>query len=125
MIDHFGLLKRCLETWNRADAEAVAECYSEELDYRDPNVPQGIRTRREFVRYLKLLFRKYPRQEWEPTDVMAHEKPGAFSVCYRYRYANAREDVTGAGMDRIEFDGEKIRLNWVFLNPDRPAKAQL
>lgn len=112
------LLESCLKAWNRADAEGVAAHYAERLDYRDPNVAEGIKTNAKLLRYLKVLFRKWPIQEWTPDEVLAHERPGAFSVCYRFRFGGGKREVRGTGMDRIEFEGGRIRLNWVYLNPE-------
>ncbi len=114
--DYVEILENCLKAWNRSDAETTASFYSENMDYRDPNVPQGIKTRADFARYLRILFKKWPRQEWTVDTVLPHEKPGAFSVCYRFRFANKKREIGGFGMDRIEFEGNAIRLNWVYLN---------
>ena len=116
--DCIKLLEECLAAWNTADAGKVASYYAESLDYRDPNVPQGIAKREDFVRYLRVLFRRWPSQEWKPVEVMPHENPGAFSVAYHYRYANKTREIKGWGMDRIEFEGDKIRLNHVYLNAE-------
>ncbi|MEK7744821.1 MAG: nuclear transport factor 2 family protein [Elusimicrobiota bacterium] len=116
--DYTRLLEDCLGAWNRADAGEVASHYSERLDYRDPNVPEGIKTNADFQRYLRVLFRKWPSQEWSPDEVLSHERPGSFSVCYRFRFGNGKREVRGLGMDRIEFEGDKIRLNWVYLNAE-------
>jgi len=118
VADYTRLLEACLQAWSRADAKEVASYYCDRLDYRDPNGPEGIQTNAEFYRYLRVLFRKWPSQEWIPTEVLAHERPGAFSVCYRFRFGDGKKEVRGVGMDRMEFEGDKIRLNWVYLNAD-------
>ena len=108
----------CLEAWNQSDAELTASFYAEHMDYRDPNTPDGIHSRADFVRYLKILFRKWPRQNWDNYHVMPHEMPACFSVSYRFEFGNDRTTVRGYGIDRIEFVGDKIALNHVYLNAD-------
>lgn len=116
--EYTSLLEACLQAWNRADAEEVASFYAVQLDYRDPNVPEGLKTNAEFARYLRILFRKWPVQEWVPGEVFPHGRPWAFSVCYRFRFGDGKREIKGLGMDRIEFEGSKIRLNWVYLNAE-------
>ena len=60
------ILLNCIIAWNRADPEAVASYYTDVLDYRDPSVPAGITTKEDFIKYLKIMFHYWPRQEWVP-----------------------------------------------------------
>lgn len=117
--DYTRIMTDCLSAWNRADPELVASFYADELDYRDPTVPAGISTRKEFIAYLKLVFSVWPRQNWAPTHVMSHGKEGAFSIEYEFSIANDAATIRGSGMDRMEFTGGKISLNHVYLNADR------
>ena len=111
-------MKSCLEAWNQSDAELTASFYADTLDYRDPNTPGGIQNKSDFVRYLKILFRKWPRQRWDQYDVMPHEQPGCFSISYRFEFGNDKRTIRGYGIDRMEFSGDRIRLNHVYLNPE-------
>jgi hypothetical protein len=113
------IMKQCLEAWNRADADLVASFYTDDCDYRDPTVPAGIASRDDFIAYLKLIFKVWPSQSWVPKNVMPHTDEDAFTVDYDFRIANDRVSIKGQGMDRIEFRGDKIRLNHVYLNADR------
>lgn len=114
--DYIRLMKECLAAWNSADAEKTASFYAEDLDYRDPSVPEGIHGRADFIAYLKLLFRVWPRQEWKEKELMPHEKPGAFSISYDFSFGNDVAEIRGSGIDRMEFEGDKIKLNHVYLN---------
>lgn len=105
-----------IKAWNRADARAVADFYTDDLDYRDPSVPKGISNKKELIEYLELMFQVWPKQEWIPGDIFPHETPGAFTGCYEFKIANDHTEITGIGMDRLEFEGDKIRLNHVYLN---------
>lgn len=107
-----------LAAWNRSNAEAVSSFYAEKCDYRDPSVPDGITSRRDLFRYLRLLFRLWPEQNWSLKAIFPHEEPGSFSATYDFRFANARRqrEVKGNGMDLIVFEGDLVRTNWVYLN---------
>lgn len=118
-IDYISLMKRCLEAWNQANAELVASFYSDNLDYRDPVMPQGISNKADFIKYLHLMFQVWPKQQWTPKNVMPHVTEGAFSVDYDFSFANNRTSITGHGIDRIEFKGDKISLNHVYLNAEK------
>src|SRR5688572_3416350 len=117
--DYIRLMTECLHAWNKADAIATASFYAENLDYRDPTVPEGIHTRERFIKYLKILFRMWPEQEWLGKKVLPHAEPGSFSVCYNFRFANKKKSIQGFGMDRMEFEGDKIKLNHVYLNAEK------
>lgn len=117
--DYIEILKKCVAAWNRGDAEAVASFYTDDLDYRDPTVPDGITRKEDFINYLKLIFKVWPEQEWIGKTIMPHEKRGAFSVSYNFRFASGDKVIQGSGIDRIEFSGDRISLNHIYLNADR------
>ena len=114
------LAEAWLAAWNQSDARAVASFYAEECDYRDPSVPNGIRTRAALERYLRLLFHRWPRQEWTLQQIMPHEERGQFSATYTFRFGNRKgtREVRGNGMDFIRFTGAEVAANWVFLNAE-------
>jgi hypothetical protein len=116
---YISIMKNCLEAWSQADVELVASFYCDDLDYRDPSVPQGIRTKTEFVKYLKLLFKIWPIQNWVLNNAYPHENDGAFSVDYTFQIANDKAAIRGRGIDRTEFKGDRICLNHVYLNADK------
>ena len=116
---YVSLMEGCVAAWNRSDAEATAAFYAEDLDYRDPNLPNGIHSREKFTKYLRILFRLWPEQQWTGKIILPHAKPGAFSISYNFRFANGRKSIQGFGIDRLEFEGDKIKLNHVYLNADQ------
>jgi ketosteroid isomerase-like protein len=71
--DYIKILEKCVAAWNRGDAEAVASFYTDNLDYRDPTVPDGITRKEDFINYLKLIFKAWPEQEWIGKMVMPHD----------------------------------------------------
>jgi hypothetical protein len=117
--DYAGILEKLVQAWNRADAEAVAAFYTDDLDYRDPSMPQGIHGKKDFIDYLNLMFSVWPRQEWIPGELYPHAKDGSFSGCYRFSIGNDRSEIKGAGIDLIVFKGDKISQNHVYLNSDK------
>lgn len=117
--DYSGIMRSCLEAWNKADAELVASYYSDNLEYRDPSVPQGIFNKSEFIKYLQLVFSVWPQQKWVPKDIFPHDKEGSFSVDYDFRIANNTTSIQGCGIDRIEFTKDKVHLNHVYLNAEK------
>ncbi|PJZ70885.1 hypothetical protein CH373_06370 [Leptospira perolatii] len=115
------ILEGFLEAWNRSDASSVASFYSEDCEYKDPNVPEGIFGKPALKRYLMLLFRRFPYQDWVLTELYPHSESGSFSACYRFTFANPKKglEFKGTGMDRIELEDGKVKLNWVFLNAEK------
>jgi hypothetical protein len=113
---YITLIKDCLDAWNRADVEAVASFYSDDLDYRDPSVPLGIKNKTEFVKYLKLLFKIWPSQSWILDKVYSHTTEGSFNVDYTFRFANEKTSIIGKGIDLIIFKDDKVCVNHVYLN---------
>jgi len=119
LIDYTSIMNDWLAAWNKADAELTASFYTDELDYRDPTVPQGIFKKEEFIKYLKLIFKVWPNQKWVARNIMPHASEGSFSADYEFKISNGRTTIQGCGMDRIEFKGNKVCLNHVYLNADQ------
>ena len=65
------IMNDCLKAWSQADVEAVASFYTDDLDYRDPSIPQGIKNKTEFVKYLKLLFKIWPSAKLDPRSCLS------------------------------------------------------
>jgi len=114
--NYVRLLEECSFAWSARDVEAVCSFYAEDLDYRDPNVINGINTMENFRRYLRVLFRKWPEQSWAGKLVMPMAQLGCFTVTYDFSLRRGEKVVRGCGLDRIEFKGEKIRICHVYLN---------
>jgi hypothetical protein len=118
-IDEYSaIMRECLGAWNRANAELTASFYTDDADYRDPSIPGGVSNRADFIAYLKILFKVWPRQQWIPREIHPHLKAGSFSITYDFIFANDRAEIRGHGIDIMEFRGKKIALNHVYLNAD-------
>jgi hypothetical protein len=119
-IEHYvKIFNEFIQAWNRADVEAVASFYTDDLDYRDPSVPAGIRDKKAMIDYLRLMFGVWPRQEWVVGDLFQHKDDGSFTGQYRFTIANDKTSISGHGMDLVIFRGDKIRTNHVYLNADK------
>jgi len=108
-----------LEAWNRADAEAIAAFFPDNLDYRDPSTGTSIRDKKQMIDYLRLIFSVWPKQQWVPNNLYQHEKDGAFTCEYSFVFANDKIEISGSGMDLIIFQEDKIQTNHVYLNADK------
>ena len=117
--DYTALMENCLDAWNKADPEKVADYFAEDLEYRDPRVPDGITGRAKFIKYLRLIFKVWPIQEWVPRTVYPHAEEGSFTVDYEFKIANEKKSIRGRGIDRITFRGDKIKLNHMYLNAEK------
>jgi hypothetical protein len=117
--EYVKLMEQCLDAWNTSDPALVASFYADDLDYRDPTVPEGIFRKDAFIDYLKLIFKVWPEQQWTPLQVMPHAETGDFSIEYEFRIAREGKEIRGRGMDRMEFRDDKISLNHVYLNADK------
>ncbi|MCC6276130.1 MAG: nuclear transport factor 2 family protein [Leptospiraceae bacterium] len=118
--EYIEILKEMLKGWTESDPEKTAEYYDQDLEYIDPNVRGGISGRNKFIAYLRVLFNRWPVQEWACKEVFPHSNPGQFSIRYDFRFANPAlgKEIKGEGMDYIEFKNDKIIKNYVYLNAD-------
>ncbi len=115
--DHYvSIIKASMAAWDKADAELVASYYCDDLDYRDPSIPQGIKNKTDFIKYLKLLFKMWPSQKWVLEHAYPHENDSTFSAEYSFQIANDKATIRGCGMDLIIFKGDKTCVNHVYLN---------
>jgi ketosteroid isomerase-like protein len=111
-----------LDAWNRQDVEAVLECYTEPLVYRDPNTRGEIRKRDDFRRYLRKLFAAW-QMEWHlREEVPARDFDGG-AVLWRVVISKAGESekVEIDGMDLIVWEGDKVCRNEVYFDRARLA----
>jgi len=118
--EHFiDITNAWLAAWSKADAQLVASLYCDDLEYRDPSVPQGIKNKADFIQYLELLFKAWPSQQWKLENLYPHEDRGAFSAEYSFQIANDKTTVRGRGMDLMVLKEDKVCINHVYLNADQ------
>jgi ketosteroid isomerase-like protein len=112
------------EAWSTHEPERVLACYTEDVEYRDPNVGSPIRGAEALDRYLRQLFAGW-RMKWELREsypVLAGE--GA-AVMWRasFRRADGERTVDVEGIDLVVLRGNRIRKNYVYF--DRAVLAPL
>ena len=117
--DYVKIFIDFIHAWNRTDPEAVASYYSDDFEYCDPSSGDRIRNKEQFIEYLKLIFQVWPHQEWTAGELYPHKKDGSFSGCYSFKISNGKTEIKGHGIDIVEFSGNKIRKNHVYLNADK------
>jgi hypothetical protein len=116
--DYEKIVERWLSAWCRCDVDGVASFYTDPMEYRDPTMPGGISSMEMMKKYLALLFKKYPVQVWKEPVVMPHKREGFFTVTYSFKFGNDKMTIKGNGVDLMEFHGDKIFRNYVYLNTD-------
>lgn len=113
-----AIKKSCIDAWNKGDAKAVASYYTDDLEYRDPNVQEGIFDKATFIKYLKTIFKIWPRQDWQVDVIMPHAEKDVFSVSYRFLFGNKEKTIKGVGIDKVQLKDDKLHVNHVYLNAD-------
>ncbi len=116
--DYISFTKQYFEAWNRTDAELVASCYNDDLEYRDPLVPHGITNKADFIYYLKYIFSEWPSQNMMLDTLYPYPDVKSFCVNYCFQMANNSTVIRGSGINRVIFKCDKISLNHVFLCTD-------
>lgn len=109
---------RWLPLWTGNQPEALAEMYAEDVFYRDPAVPGGLRGRAQLLAYLRKLLAANPKWRWYLVEVM--ETPAGFSGKWRAEIPVGERMVEEVGLDIVEIDDEGlISRNEVYF--DRTA----
>jgi ketosteroid isomerase-like protein len=118
------LADRITATWTSQDVEAVLNCYTDDLVYRDPNTQGPVRGRGAMRAYLTKLFSRWD-MTWEAGEVFPLS--GSEGVIVKWR---ATLSPTGSGhtaeifgIDLVILEGDRIRRNEVYF--DRAPLAAL
>jgi ketosteroid isomerase-like protein len=116
-----------IAAWNSQDVEAVLDCYTEHLLYRDPNTRGEVKGRENMRRYLRKLFASW-NMHWSLREV--HPLAGVEGAAAlwhasfrRGRRGDGGEVVEVDGMDLVLLEGERIFRNEVYF--DRALLAPL
>jgi len=124
--DYIDMLDQYADAWNKASVDAVLACLADKFDYRDPNHVKGIMNKQAMRKYLVKFFKQFPKQDWRYTAKSPHKKANVFSICYDFCVTSADEtqQITGAGMERIEFKGRKICLDHIYMRLNMPPSPK-
>lgn len=108
---------RWLPLWTGNRPEELAAMYADDLYYRDPGRPQGIRGRADFLAYLRKLLARFPDWRWEAVETFPLE--GGFVLRWRAAIPVEGREVTEEGLDLVFVRDGRITRNEVFF--DRSA----
>ncbi len=116
---------RVLAAWNQQDPDAVAQMYTEDVTYRDPNTRGAVEGSDALRRYLTKLFSRW-EMHWElREDPLPHASGEGVTALWRasFRLPDGDRKVEAEGMDLVLLEGDRIRHNEVWF--DRAALAPL
>jgi ketosteroid isomerase-like protein len=128
MSDETGRIRavaaQFLEAWSSHDVARVVACYTEDVDYRDPNLAAPIRGSVALERYIDRLFAEW-RMQWKLEEAVPLLTGDGAAVMWRAEFRRVEGDRVAevAGMDLVVLRGSKIRRNHIFF--DRTALVPL
>jgi ketosteroid isomerase-like protein len=109
--------ERLLDAWNSQDVERVVACYTENVQYRDPNTRGTVEGAEAMRHYLRKLFASWT-MHWtfhEGFPFAGHE--GAAVLWHAsIRRADGGQAVEVDGMDLVLLRGDKIERNEVYFD---------
>jgi len=119
-----ALAERFLDAWNSQDVERVVGCYTEDVQYRDPNTKGTVEGAEAMRHYLRKLFASWT-MHWTFREgfPFAGEEGAAVLWHASIRKANGGQAVEVDGMDLILLRGDRIARNDVYF--DRTALQSL
>lgn len=114
-IDLADLNRRWLKAWSDKDVDGLVAFYTEDVVYKDPQVPQGVNGHEQLRAYLTGLFNATPAMRYDPEEIW----PTEAGFCGRW-YCVIGDDPKAApamrGFDLCVLRGDKIALNEVYVH---------
>jgi ketosteroid isomerase-like protein len=112
-----ALAERFLDAWNSQDVERVVACYTEDVQYRDPNTRGMVEGAEAMRHYLRKLFASWT-MHWTFRDgyPFAGQEGAAVLWHASIRKPDGGEAVEVDGMDLVLFRGGKIERNEVYFD---------
>ncbi len=104
-----------LQAWSDKDVERLLSFYSQDVVYRDPQVPRGLVGHEALRTYLTQLFDLTPPMRYEPDEVWETDS----GWCGRWVCALSQPDgstVWVRGFDLVVLAGSEIALNEVYTH---------
>jgi hypothetical protein len=103
-----------LKAWTDKDVNRLCGFYAADCVYKDPQTAAGLSGQAALRAYLTQLFAATPPMTYEPEEVWPI--PGGF--CGRWYCAIGEGGAGGRlrGFDLVLLDGDKIRLNEVYVH---------
>lgn len=109
--------ERFLAAWNSHDVEAVVQCYTEDLTYRDPNTRGDVLGAQALRRYLRKLFGAW-RMHWILREAFPLRGHDGAAILWRasFRRVEAAQAIETIGMDLVIVRGERVLRNEVHFD---------
>jgi ketosteroid isomerase-like protein len=116
------LAEQFLAAWNTQEVERVLDCYTEDVEYLDPNTRGPVRGAEAMRRYLGKLFGRW-QMHWSLSEAHLFAGGGGCAVLWRATFTlpGGGETVEIRGMDRVEVRGDRIARNEVYFDRTRLA----
>lgn len=109
-----ALAERMLAAWTSQDVARVLDCYTDDLDYRDPSTRGPVRGREAMGRYLERLFAGW-RMTWALRELWPYADGSGANVLWRATFAQR------GGGPTVELDG----MDLVVLREGRIARNEV
>jgi hypothetical protein len=103
-----------LKAWSEKDVERLVGFYTEDCDYKDPQVPAGLKGREALRAYLTGLFAATPPIRYNPDETWAID--GGFCGRWFADIGETGEMGRMRGFDLVLLRGDEIALNEVFVH---------
>ncbi len=111
-----------LPLWTGNQPEKLAAVYADNVFYRDPGVPGGLRGKAELLAYFRRLLAANPDWQWYVVEIF--ETPEGFTGKWRAEIPVRGQIIEESGMDIVEVDeAGLISRNEVYF--DRTALIPL
>jgi ketosteroid isomerase-like protein len=119
-----ALAETFLAAWNTQDVDRVLSCYTDDLEYRDPNTRGAVRGRDALRRYLSKLFGRW-QMHWSLREAHLFADGNGCAVLWRAMFQRPGSDVPVEidGIDYVEVRDDRIARNEVCF--DRAQLAPL
>jgi ketosteroid isomerase-like protein len=119
-----ALTEKFLGAWNTQDVDRVLECYTGDVEYRDPNTRGSIRGPEPMRRYLTKLFEGW-KMHWSLREAHLFEDGNGCNVLWHavFERPSGTAKIEIDGMDFVEVRDNRISRNEVSF--DRTLLAPL
>ncbi len=95
--------EKFLRAWDTQDPDIVANCYAQDLRYRDPNTRGEITSREQFKKYVSRLFEGWS-MSWSVREVHELDGAGGYALLWRGKFTKT------SGGPTVECDGMDLVL---------------
>lgn len=120
-----ALSERILAAWNTQDVEQVLACYTENLEYRDPNTRGQVRGAEAMRKYLTKLFANW-RMHWTLREAFPLGDEAGAGVLWHatFRRPDGNQIVEADGMDLMLVENDRLSRNEVYFDRSVLAPQQ-